>query len=136
MRGTLSSIVRLHTSDPPATAGGTDRYLIGDAVLKQEASYLNISLAADGRVDEERADARALARAAARLHVADGVARRGAVEADADRIVRGARVAEDVLPGRQLKLAHAQRRLRQEEVRVLALGRVAGRDHHDARNEA
>src|SRR5215210_1200911 len=110
--------------------------LIRHAVFEEEAADLDVGAAADGRVDEERADAGALACAAARLHVADGLAGRGAVEADADRVVRRARVAEDVLPRRQLQLAHAQGRLRQEEVRVLALGRVAGRNHHDARDEA
>ena len=53
-----------------------------------------------------------------------------------DRLAVHALVAEDVLVRLEHEAVNPERRLRDEEVRVLALGGVAGRNHHDARDEA
>ena len=109
--------------------------LLGHPVFEQEAPDLYGGFAAVGRGDEERADEAALA-VLRRIGLADGLAARGAVKAHAYGLVARPLVAEDVLAGRHVEAADAQRRLRDEEVRVLALGRIAGGNHHDSGDEA
>src|SRR5436305_5000968 len=114
---------------------GQSRASPGQAVFEQEASDLDGRLAADRRTDEQGADEIALA-APARLGLADRLAARCTIEADADGVVARTLVPEDVLAGLQLHVAYSEGCLRDEEVRVLSLGGVAGGDHHHTRDEA
>src|ERR1043166_929886 len=87
----------------------------GHAEFELEATDLDGRPARDGRSNEERADGMSPG-VLVRVGLADGVAARSAVEAEMDRVVVHALVAEDVLAWRQLGVADAERGLRDEEV--------------------
>src|SRR5688572_25198127 len=103
-------------------------------IVENKATDLDGSLAAAGRLNQQRAHHRALL-VANGFDLAELVTARSAVKRHGDAVGCFAFVTEDVLAGFERKVADLHRDLDDKEVGILSLGRIAGGDHHHARYE-
>src|SRR5258708_6975927 len=105
------------------------------AVLEEESSYFDNRLFRARWCDCQRTNRPAF-RIEVRLQVADVLPGRSLVEFDLERVmVAGSLIAENIFTRAQLEVAALYRHLSHEEMRILALSRIAGGYHYDSGDE-
>src|SRR6266496_2734204 len=105
-----------------------------ESIVKDEASDLDCRFAADWRRNPQRTHGGGSS-IYVRVDIPHCLTGRGAVEADADCVIVGALVAKDIWTRRQIQVANFQRYLRDEEMRILAFGRISCRDDYYSSDE-